>query len=113
MATQKDKIIVGNSYSVAYECLEPSVDELSTTALNPSSGYAELWDVQNGAFISLGTLGTNGVGASVTIVDNIASYTVLGTKTTVAGDYKLYVTLFFSGSRTVTEVRPLKVIGIS
>lgn len=114
MAVKKDRIIVGNTYSVAYECVEPPADGVGDDLpLTPTSAYVELWSVETEQYIPLGTVGPNGVGAAATVVGNIVSYTVPSTKTTVAGDYKLYVTAIFSGSRVVTELRDFRVQDIT
>ena len=111
MAVVKDRIIVGNSYSVKYQCVEPTADgSYEDTEIIPSSAYVELWDVQDGDFITLGAIGPNGVGANATIAGNEITYTVPTSATATAGDYKLFVTAVFSGSRTVTEVREFKVL---
>jgi hypothetical protein len=111
MAIVKDKIIVSNTYSIAYNSVEPTSDGLGWVALNPVSAYAELWDVQNQAFIELGALGSSGKGIAATVTTNVVSYTLPSNKTTVAGDYKLFITAVYADDQEITEVRAFKILG--
>lgn len=112
MPTIKDRVYVGNTYAVAFDCYEPQQTTntnamyQSKTAKNPTSAIAELWDVQNQAFIQLGA-STNS--DTCVVQANTVYYTVAANKLAIAGDYKLFVTITFPDGQVVTESRTLKV----
>lgn len=110
MATQKDKILVGDTYAVSFIAERPSSDGLSWIETAVQSAYVELWDNQASAYVSLGVIGPSGVGVAATIDDSLISYILPADKTTVASDYKLYITGIFADSQIITELRQFKVL---
>lgn len=113
MATVKDRIQVHNTYTVRFASIEDSESAFSKAAINPASAYAELWSVSTQQFIALGSLGPNSVGSAATIEDNIITFTVPKTATTVFGDYKLFVTAVYADGEEVTEMVPFKIMARS
>lgn len=116
MPTIKDKIVLGSTYSVKYECLEPPDDESNPfayqrAAKNPSSATADLWNVQTQSYIPLGAAGAQS--ATATISGNVVSYTLPAYEITEAGDYKLVITVNFSDGQIVRDIRPFKVVEVS
>lgn len=112
MATTKDKIIVGATYSVAYECYEPSdsANSFTRTPLNPTSGTVKMLDVQTQQFVQLGATTDED---DATIDGNVISYTVPSSKTQTEGDYKLFTTAVFADGQIVTESRAFKILPMS
>lgn len=116
MPTIKDKIVLGSTYSVKYECLEPPDDDsqpfaYQRTAKNPTSATAELWNVQTQTYTPLGTNGAQATAA--VIAGNVVSYTLPAYEITEAGDYKLLITVNFADGQIVRDVRPFKVVEVS
>jgi len=116
MPTVKDKIVIGSTYAVRYECLLSADDSESPfafqrTAKNPSSATAELWDVQNQAYIPLGAGSTQA--ATATIAGNVVTYTLPAHEITEAGDYKLIITVNFPDGQIVRDIRPFKAVEVS
>lgn len=116
MPTIKDKIVIGSTYSVKYECLLPADDSDNPFAFqrspkNPTSATAELWDVQTQSYIPLGAAGAQATAATVT--GNVVSYTLPSYEITTAGDYKLLITVTFPDGQIVRDVRPFKVLEVS
>lgn len=116
MPTIKDKIVIGSTYAVRYECLLPADDSDSPFAFqraakHPSSATAELWDVQEQEYIPLGA--ANAQAAAATVQGNVVSYTLPAHEITVAGDYKLIITVNFPDGQIVRDIRPFKAVEIS
>lgn len=108
MPVVKDRIYIGDTYPVAYECYEPQTNgtQYSRTPKNPVSVTARLWSVQEQAFVRLGVATDD---ASGFVDQNVAEYTVPSSKTGTAGDYKLFVTITFDDGQVVTEIRQFKI----
>lgn len=116
MPTIKDKIVIGSTYSVKYECLEPGDDAhqpwaAGRTPKNPTSATADLWDVGNQTYIPLGTAGAQSANAQIS--GNIVSYTLPAYEITEEGDYKLIISVTFADGQIVRDIRPFKVVAIS
>lgn len=116
MPTVKDKIVIGSTYAVRYECLLPADDSESPFAFqrgakNPTSATAELWDVQEQEYIPLGA--ANAQAAAATVSGNIVSYTLPAHEITVPGDYKLIITVNFPDGQIVRDIRPFKAVEVS
>jgi len=116
MPTIKDKIVLGSTYSVKYECLEPPDDDTNPFAYqrapkNPTSATAELWNVQTQAYVPLGASGAQATAAS--IAGNVVSYTLPADEIVEAGDYKLCISVHFADGQIVRDVRPFKVVEVS
>lgn len=113
MPTIKDRVYVGNTYAVAFDCYEPQQTTNQTqlysgkTPKNPDSAFAQLWDVQNQEFIEIGP--NAATTDSCVIQGNTVYYTVASTALAVAGDYKIFVTIAFPDGQVVTESRTVKV----
>lgn len=116
MPTIKDKIVLGSTYSVKYECLEPGDDTenpwaSARTPKTPTGAIAELWDVGNQRYIPLGASLAQATDAQV--IGNVVSYTLPSYEITAEGDYKLIITVTFADGQIVRDVRPFKVVAIS
>lgn len=116
MPTIKDKIVIGSTYSVKYECLLPADDTENPFAFqrspkNPTSAAAKLWDVQTQAYIPLGAAGAQETAA--TVDGNTVAYTLPAYEITQAGDYKLVIAVTFPDGQVVTDIRPFKVVEIA
>lgn len=116
MPTVKDRIVIGSTYSVKYECLLPVDDTENPFAFqrspkNPTAATAELWDVQIQEYIPLGPAGAQATTATVS--GNTVSYTLPSYEITEPGDYKLLITVTFSDGQIVRDVRPFKVVEVS
>lgn len=116
MPTIKDKIVIGSTYSVKYECLLPADDAEHPFAFqrspkDPTSAVAKLWDVQTQAYIPLGAAGADATAATVT--GNTVAYTLPAHEITQAGDYKLVISVTFPDGQVVTDIRPFKVLEVS
>lgn len=116
MPTVKDKIVIGSTYAVRYECLLPADDSENPFAFqrpvkNPSSASADLWDVQNQAYIPLGPAAAQS--AAATVSGNVVSYTLPANEITEPGDYKLIITVNFPDGQIVRDIRPFKAVEIS
>lgn len=116
MPTIKDRIVLGSTYSVKYECLEPASDTEQPFAFqrnkkNPTSATAKLWDVQTQSYIPLGTAGA--LPANATVTGNVVTYTLPAYEIETAGDYKLVISVTFPDGQVVTDIRPFKVVEVS
>lgn len=116
MPTIKDKIVIGSTYSVKYECLEPGSDvhnpwASGRTPKNPTSATVDLWDVGNQVYVPLGTAGAQSTTAQID--GNIVSYTLPSYEVTAEGDYKLIISVTFADGQIVRDIRPFKVTAIS
>lgn len=116
MPTVKEKIVIGSTFSVKYECLEPG-DETDNpwasarTPKPPTAATAELFDVGNQVYIPLGTAGAQAVDAQVD--GNVVSYTLPAYEITAEGDYKLIISVTFPDGQIARDIRPFKVTAIS
>lgn len=116
MPTVKDKIVIGSTYAVRYECLLPADDTDSPfafqrSAKNPSTATADLWDVQEQEYIPLGPGSARS--ATATIQGNVVTYTLPAHEVTQPGDYKLIITVNFPDGQTVRDIRPFKAVEVS
>lgn len=116
MPTVKDKIVIGSTYSVKYECLEPSDDaanpfSYTKTPKNPTSATADLWNVTTQSYVPLGP--ANAQSAPAQITGNVVTYTLPAYEVTEEGDYKLVITVNFADGQIVRDIRPFKAIAIT
>jgi hypothetical protein len=116
MPTVKDKIVIGSTYAVRYECLLPADDATTPFAFqrgqkNPDSATAELWDVQEQDYVPLGP--ANAQSAAATVNGNIVTYTLPASRITEPGDYKLVITVNFPDGQIVRDIRPFKAVEVS
>lgn len=116
MPTIKDKIMLGSTYSVKYECLEPGDDTdnpwaSARTPKNPTAVAVDLWDVGNQAYIPLGTAGAQSTTGQID--GNVVSYTLPAYEIMAEGDYKLIIKVTFADGQIAVDVRPFKVVAIS
>jgi hypothetical protein len=113
MATnEKERIFTGDTYAVAFECLEPQAEGVNTfefgrAPITPTDTEVTLWDVQSQALVNIGPGGTDT--DTATITDNQVSYLLDGSFTQTVGDYKMFVTAIFADGQRVTEKYQFKV----
>lgn len=109
----KSHILTGDTFAVSFEALEPVAEDensfaFARTPINPTSAVAKLWSVNDQAYLSIGSTGDL-TEAAANVSANIVSYTVSGTHTTTAGDYKLFISVTFPDGQIVSEVRQFRV----
>lgn len=113
MAAQKDRIVVGDTYRIAFQAVQKSSDQrvLTKTAVIPDSAKITMWDVIASEAVPIGP--NYELEVAATISDNKIEYLIPADRFEADKDYKVFVTATFTtlqGTEKITNVQAVRVL---
>jgi len=111
MAVNKERIVMGDTFAVAYRCVkrDPNPQNRNKLAVPPETAVVMLWSVADQVYYPLGPTPEQIEGIA-DIDGNIVSFLIEPEMFPTEGDYKIFTQAEFEDGQKVTAVQPVKVM---